>query len=211
MENYIEQHEYRGFNINIHHDDQAGNPRQEFDGMGHMVCFHSKYDLGDKHEFDSAEDLMEYLNEVHAEWLPLHLYDHSGITMNTSGFSCPWDSGQVGVIYMTIEEIEDEYPLKNYPDQIERARKYMTGEVKEYDDYLTGSVYGYTIEPKDENKGIECGDSCWGYYGYDSISYMVDEAKGNINYAIKEYKAQVIVERDRKREINKFMRSCWAY
>ena len=27
--------------------------------------------------------------------LPLYLYDHSGITMNTCGFSCPWDSGQV--------------------------------------------------------------------------------------------------------------------
>ena len=25
--------------------------------------------------------------------LPLYLYDHSGITMNTTGFSCPWDSG----------------------------------------------------------------------------------------------------------------------
>ena len=31
--------------------------------------------------------------------LPLYLYDHSGITMNTCGFSCPWDSGQVGWIY----------------------------------------------------------------------------------------------------------------
>ena len=29
-------------------------------------------------------------------FLPLYLFDHSGITMNTSGFSCPWDSGQVG-------------------------------------------------------------------------------------------------------------------
>jgi hypothetical protein len=31
--------------------------------------------------------------------LPLYLYDHSGISMNTSGFSCGWDSGQVGFIY----------------------------------------------------------------------------------------------------------------
>ena len=26
---------------------------------------------------------------------PLYLYDHGGITMNTTGFSCSWDSGQV--------------------------------------------------------------------------------------------------------------------
>ena len=34
-------------------------------------------------------------------FLPLYLFDHSGITMNTSGFSCPWDSGQVGWIFCT--------------------------------------------------------------------------------------------------------------
>ena len=36
--------------------------------------------------------------------LPLYLYDHSGLSMNTSGFSCPWDSGQVGWIYCNNEK-----------------------------------------------------------------------------------------------------------
>ena len=40
--------------------------------------------------------------------LPLYLYDHSGITMNTSGFSCPWDSGQVGWIYCTKKRFREE-------------------------------------------------------------------------------------------------------
>ncbi|SHF15500.1 hypothetical protein SAMN02745133_01946 [Desulforamulus putei DSM 12395] len=40
--------------------------------------------------------------------LPLYLYDHSGITMNTTGFSCPWDSGQVGWIYCSKERFRKE-------------------------------------------------------------------------------------------------------
>ena len=32
--------------------------------------------------------------------LPLYLYDHSGISMKTTPFSCQWDSGQVGWIYV---------------------------------------------------------------------------------------------------------------
>lgn len=40
--------------------------------------------------------------------LPLFLYDHSGITMSTSVFSCPWDSGQVGWIYASKQKFIDE-------------------------------------------------------------------------------------------------------
>lgn len=31
--------------------------------------------------------------------MPLYLYDHSGITISTSEFCDPWDSGQIGFIY----------------------------------------------------------------------------------------------------------------
>ena len=40
--------------------------------------------------------------------LPLYLYDHSGITMSTSVFSCPWDSGQVGWIYAEKKKLIEE-------------------------------------------------------------------------------------------------------
>jgi hypothetical protein len=37
----------------------------------------------------------------------LYLYDHSGITISTSPFSCGWDSGQVGFIYLTRQKCEE--------------------------------------------------------------------------------------------------------
>jgi hypothetical protein len=41
----------------------------------------------------------------------------------------------------------------------------LIGEVKTYDDYLTGNVYGYKVIDEQGNEE----DSCWGYYGEDSI------------------------------------------
>ena len=72
--------------------------------------------------------------------LPLYLYDHSGITMNTTGFSCPWDSGQVGWIYADRRRIEAEYG-KVTPETVEKARQVLEGEVKSYDYFLTGQCW----------------------------------------------------------------------
>ena len=45
----------------------------------------------------TMNDLLELIGELeNVVILPLYLHDHSGLTMNTSGFHCPWDSGQVG-------------------------------------------------------------------------------------------------------------------
>ena len=158
-------------------DDTPMNPREDHDCLGKMVCWHSRYSLGEKHDYDEPSDFLRNLlfseyssghdrnNPVFAflksgkakdarleynrstrEWelrenqhwssdsdwyvsssyaaslkdevpdwflddclsalttgelfslveqmdgmviLPLYLYDHSGITMNTCGFSCP--------------------------------------------------------------------------------------------------------------------------
>ena len=108
--------------------------------------------------------------------LPLYLYDHSGITMSTSPFSCRWDSGQVGFIYVTCERVRKEYGWK----RITKARRdkiltYLNGEVQTYDQYLTGDVYGFIISDED---GDEV-DSCWGCYGRD---YCEQEAQATIRH-----------------------------
>lgn len=76
--------------------------------------------------------------------MPLFLYDHSGITMSTSPYACPWDSGQVGWIIATPDKIAEEYGDLT-PKAIRRATKYMEIEVREFDHYLTGECYGYAM------------------------------------------------------------------
>ena len=101
--------------------------------------------------------------------LPLYLYDHSGITMSTGRFSCPWDSSQVGWIYADAEAIKKEYGELT-PENIERALQVLEGEVEAYDYYLTGQCYGFQLFEGDTEI-----DSCWGFLG--DIRDMQNEVK----------------------------------
>lgn len=93
--------------------------------------------------------------------LPLYLYDHSGITMNTTGFSCPWDSGQVGWIYVAHDKLMQEFGIKEItPETIAKTETILRAEVEEYDHYIRGDCYGFRLY---EN-GQEI-DSCYGFIG----------------------------------------------
>jgi len=113
--------------------------------------------------------------------LPLYLYDHSGITMSTSRFNDPWDSGQVGWIYVSHTDVEKEYGTFN-EESIEKAMKLLQGEVEYYDHYIRGDCYGFQLYKDDEEI-----DSCWGFIGSpdemrsDVEGYLPEGAKGIMN------------------------------
>ncbi len=153
--------EYKTYTIKVVVDEDAENPRTEWDNFGHMICFHNRYNLGDKHNFD-IEEFKEFIEKNDKLLsLPLYLYDHSGITMNTSPFSCQWDSGQIGYIYVTYEDIKKEFSCKKITKKIrDKVIDILKSEVETYDKYLTGEVYGYQII---DNAG-DVVDSCYGYY-----------------------------------------------
>lgn len=115
--------------------------------------------------------------------LPLYLYDHSGISMSTGQFACPWDSGQVGWIICDSETIKREFNGDR-----DLAEQCLESEVSTYNDYLTGNVYGFIVEgrdvcaedaccaacdkfdtcdPDDDDAGWEDVDSCFGFFGPD--------------------------------------------
>jgi len=126
--------------------------------------------------------------------LPLYLYDHSGITMSSSPFSCPWDSGQVGWIYADRQMIEKEYDVLT-PETFAKAEKLLESEVKCYDYYLTNQCYGYQLYEHD----VET-DSCWGFLGdfrdlKDSIKdYLPDECKGLVDKLEHQYEKPNIAD-----------------
>ena len=184
----------------IYVDDIPESPR-EWDNVGNMVAFHKRYDLGDKTDlksdmFDNWGDLQKYLFETKKAVvvLPLYLYDHSGITMKTTPFGDRWDSGQVGFIYTTKEDIKNMLGVKKVTDAVKKkAEKILKGEVKTYDQYLTGDVYAFKIieekpvtvtkkygdgtkktEKKTEDVFV---DSVGGFYGLDNA---IAEAKGSM-------------------------------
>ena len=148
MERATENLEYHGHKISIYPDDDPMNPR---DGcFGTMVCFHRQYDLGDKTEwknnFEGFNKWLAAKQHRSIVCLPLYLYDHSGITMSTSPFSCPWDSGRVGFIYVTSKTIRDEFGCKRVTDSVrKKAKEILEEEVKTYDAFISGGMFRYEV------------------------------------------------------------------
>lgn len=156
--------------VEITQDEYSPNPRTGFDNMGTMVCWHRRYNLGDDQPSATPTEYENILPKGSVV-LPLYLYDHSGITMKTSPFSCQWDSGQVGFIFVTPEKIREEYSVKRITKKlIEKCKEVLVSEVATYDSYISGDVW--VVTEKDEN-GDEV-DSCGGYYGFDAAK---EEAK----------------------------------
>ena len=173
MHNDAERFDVDGLTVRILWDPDPFNPRTDNDNFGHMVCFHRNYTLGDDHHMsvEEAKEFVERIKKEGAVVLPLYLYDHSGITIRTSPFSCPWDSGQVGFIYAEKEDIRKNWMRKSVTKKLcQQAIDLLVAEVSEYDSYLTGEVYGYVIEAPDK----EHLDSCWGFIG--DIKYCREEA-----------------------------------
>ena len=152
------------YTINIHFDGYAESPRTAFDNLGTMVCWHGRYDLGDEQPNEEPHDFFQQMKREDAIYLPLYLLDHSGLAMNTTGFADPWDSGQVGWIYMTAEKARKEYGWKRLTKSRRDAiKKWLKAEVEVYDNYLRGNVFWAEIFENGED--IDC---CSGIYGIDA-------------------------------------------
>jgi hypothetical protein len=127
---------------------------------------HEKMDMAAKEVDQILYKLIQKAINKHYIILPIYMYDHSGITIRTSPFSCPWDSGQIGYIYVSIDEIKSEH--KNWKiitkSRKEYIKRVLQSEIKAYDQFLTGDVYGYIVNDPVTGNHI---DSCWGFYGDD--------------------------------------------
>lgn len=151
----IKTYDHKGYTIEIHYDEWGESPRN-WDNFGTMACYHRRYTIGDEKQYEDPIALQEYLTTSEDMiYLPVYMYEHSGIALSTSPFGDRWDSGQIGFIYMTKEKAKEE-GITEYEalDRLDR-------EVKTMDDFVRGNVYGYKVF-NDEGEEL---DSCWGYIG----------------------------------------------
>lgn len=277
--NITESYIHNNRRILIIQDHDPESPR-EWDCLGTMACFHSRYTLGDnqyKEHYKFITDLMndcdfddadagaciasfnEEEKEEYSEYssdesgvdgcakdyiydvidsdcgsddlktaildrlievkklviLPLNLYDHGGLSMSISGFSCPWDSGQVGWIYASGSDIRKNFLIKDgdeiTDEIIERVTKNLIGEVKTYDQFLRGDIYGFIIQTyvrpgysiiklseydisNSEHQSLKefeiegedfvkviHEDSCWNFYGVDDAKAEAEGIADSLN------------------------------
>lgn len=174
-----------GYKVVVSYDTDPQSPR-EWDNLGTVVIHNrSRYAFAD--ETASIDELQELENDKNHIALPIYLYDHSGITINTAGFSCPWDSGQVGVIYCTKEAAVKEFGNKVCTTKVrEKALKCLRGEIEELDQYLRGEVYGFEVF----DPAGELVDSCWGFYG--DVDYCLSEGVSYVEHCCREDDTAII-------------------
>lgn len=181
------------FELEVKQDNSPDNPR-DWDNITTMICFHKRYNLGDKTDyksdnFDSWEELKTQIETDYKVLMikPLYMYDHSGITISTSSFGCQWDSGQIGWIFIDekqwIEMMGED--MDRSEDRLDRI---IEGCVETYDKYITGEVYGYEVyEVETCDKGHEhktLVESCWGFYDEEDCR---SEGESMIEHLEKEF------------------------
>ena len=122
------------YKLIVEQDEDLGSPR-EWDNVATLVCWHRRYNLGDKHNFDEPQDFWDWVEENGGKEnfciVPLNLYDHSGLTISTSSgypYNDRWDAGCVGFAYISKEtmmkEIGCEYVLDDNGERIKEEHKH---------------------------------------------------------------------------------------
>lgn len=134
--------------------DNDFNPRREQDNLGTIFSWHNRYNLADfpnstlsKSDYSSVKEAIDKnTSKEHVIIIPLYIYDHSGITISTSPFDCPFDSGQFGFITVSKEKLRKEFGCKRITKKtINKAQEILNKEVIAFDYYLRGEQYSFAI------------------------------------------------------------------
>jgi len=173
----------------VKHDDFTESPRDLYDNLGTVVEWHRKMDFGDKkvnaqkyeNEFEALKNHVGNMEGL--VYLPVYIYQHSGISIRTTPFSSMWDSGQGGWIYVK----EEDYKKRNLTK--ERVEEILEEEIKLLDKWVSGEVYSVAIWNKEKcghcgHIDLELEDSLSGLFGFrevkEYVRNMVDYIGGNL-------------------------------
>ena len=105
---------------------------------------HSRYRLGNEPvSLERFEAITKGVERGDLIGLPVYAYVHSGETIATTPFSCPFDSGRSGWVYCTLEEaLKYGEPT---PDPLEAARERLRKDVQDFDRLI--------LNPEPEDNG----------------------------------------------------------
>jgi len=159
--------------LEIGQDEYAESPR-DWENVGQIIFSHAKYNLGDDHSinFDEFGSWNEVGNELFKDgyFLPVYMYEHGSIALSDKPFSCPYDSGQIGIIGITKEKIKEYFGVNV---DLELVKKSLISEIKTYNSFLQGEVYFYNLYDIEKcnlgHEHLEIVDCCSGFYSIDNI------------------------------------------
>lgn len=212
--------EYRGYKIEICPDEDAINPRGDWDDHATVMwCWHRRYELGDtksnpwtfhqaQEEFDRDWEALHQAVIRRAKPIlmaPLYLYDHSGLRIKIGSFTgllpqghAEFDTMPIGWVMVTKESYEkccgSKVPKRKTKKFLAECQKFMEQDVRLYDDYLRGACYMWGVVDPSTGDILE---SCGGYYLCEHESYddenscLMQAARGAIDDLLTENQKQL--------------------
>jgi len=163
----IHEEKRNGLTIKIMPDSDPMRPDEGGDSSLFLVAGHREFFVAGPKDYSP-----ERYGASHWRF-NLEAYIHSGVRLALSNEGQfpdrSWDVSQLGVVFVSRE----------YWKTANAARKAALSLIQEWNEYLSGNVYGYRIE-NDAGEAIE---SCWGYSGdYDAKDGALEEARGMVDY-----------------------------
>lgn len=151
------------------HENPAENDKEN--GL-HFVTFERRSTLSDLHGYSDPETAREDAESKGWFVFPLYKYEHGRVAYNISAYSCPWDSGQVGFIFLDPEGFGD----KNITEA--RAAAICKSFAESVAGWCNGDYWGFVVKDADG----ETLDSCW---GFDDSDYCMKEGVEAAEYEIE--------------------------
>lgn len=177
MTTAIETIIYKDFCIEIFYDEYSENPFENWDGQGRF--YHWKNHGNDQYKKYCELRGMCPVERVqtrkqHDDAVLIDKYEHSGVSYSVAGegMNCRWDTSNAWAVWFPDECLMDE--LKNLKDKERRKKvlEYARQACTLFNQWANGDVYGYkAICPN----GVKL-DSCWGFYGFDSITEHINDS-----------------------------------
>jgi hypothetical protein len=187
----MENVKYKGYDIVISQDENYDSPAEWGNTDIFLVGYHRDFwveskiitkDTAIKIGEGISDDETQAITSKYYTFL-LYAYIHSGVSLSLGRSAYPfndaWDSSCLGLVLVEKTQAKDE----------KQAKELALGLVKTWNQSLSGQVYGYNID--DEETGENIG-SCWGYYGDIQESGLLESAKDEIDYYIKNTKKQAV-------------------
>lgn len=173
MSNIAEHYKVGRCEVEIHYDEDAPNPLEDYDSEGKIYSFSTR------HRYHINPDEVTGLeNSKYA--VPLSYFEHGQCLWDVQHggriSNCP-DMRRDGVSYAGVW-VPDQGCLDNMSIKPKtpltkkvwkKLEEYAAGVCKSYTSYCNGECYGYVVTGGDKE------DSCWGYLG--DIEYCREEAK----------------------------------
>ncbi len=168
--------DYKGMSVKIYYDEDAESPASWESEDVFLCSDYRELNVGSK--ILSPDDCREaisagrsFANGYHV--FPVRIYEHGGIVLSL-GTCRGWDYSN-GWAFICVKRMRG----WSWRKSAAVARAY--GLLQEWNEYLSGEVYGFQAE--DENGRVI--DSCWGYHGDPVVEDAISEGKRAIDAEIE--------------------------